>query len=125
MRGFGDSGSDGERSGEPTVNGSDGDRGGNWQKISISDVVLGDIVDLRRGYEVPDDSLFIPGGFLKLDDGSTATIIEGKIIGVSFSILITVVVFLRFKLGKELEHHDSGAQAIRGNQADFADFEAN
>ncbi|KAK4838813.1 hypothetical protein QYF36_016595 [Acer negundo] len=49
----------------------------------------------------------------------------GKIIGVSISILITVVVFLRFKLGKEREHHDSGAQAIRGNQADFADFEAN
>ncbi|KAK0601088.1 hypothetical protein LWI29_021210 [Acer saccharum] len=53
-------------------------RGGNWQKISISDVVLGDIVGLRRGYEVPGDGLFISGGNLKLDDGSKTTTIDER-----------------------------------------------
>ncbi|KAK0601816.1 hypothetical protein LWI29_027686 [Acer saccharum] len=147
-------------------------RGGNWQKISISDVVLGDIVGLRRGYEVPGDGLFISGGFLKLDDGLTTTTIDDRnpfmyygskvingdghmlvtsvgmntalgemmsqvsnepagkitffpaqidklsnstqIIGLSISILIPVVLFLRFKFGKEHDHHDSGAPDIKG-----------
>ncbi|KAK4851305.1 hypothetical protein QYF36_013995 [Acer negundo] len=158
-------------------------RGGNWQKISISDVVLGDIVGLRRGYEVPGDGLFTSGGNLKLDDGSKTTTIDernpfiyygskvingegrmvvtsvgmntalgemmsqvtnepaGKItflpaqidklsnttqiIGLSISILMLVVVFLRFKFGKEHDHHDSGAPEIKGKSISihvFADF---
>ncbi|KAK1583351.1 hypothetical protein Q3G72_025251 [Acer saccharum] len=157
--------------------------GGNWQKISISDVVLGDIVGLRRGYEVPGDGLFISGGFLKLDDGLTTTTIDDRnpfiyygskvingdgrmlvtsvgmntalgemmsqvtnepagkitflpaqidklsnttqIIGLSISILIPVVLFLRFKFGKEHDHHDSGAPDIKGKSISiqvFADF---
>ncbi|KAK0599468.1 hypothetical protein LWI29_005516 [Acer saccharum] len=158
-------------------------RGGNRQKISISDVVFGDIVDLRRGYEVPGDGLFIYGGNLKLDDGSKTTTIDernpfiyygskvingqgrmlvtsvgmntkwgekmsqvtnepaGKItflpaqidklsimmqiIGLSISILMLVVVFLRFKFGKEHDHHDYEAPEIKGKPISiqvFADF---
>ncbi|KAK2638899.1 hypothetical protein Ddye_026694 [Dipteronia dyeriana] len=51
-------------------------RGRNWQNISISDVVLGDIVGLKRGYEVPGDGLFIYGRNLKLGDGSKTTTID-------------------------------------------------
>ncbi|XP_031252528.1 calcium-transporting ATPase 12, plasma membrane-type-like [Pistacia vera] len=50
-------------------------RGGNLQQISISEVVYGDIVFLKRGYNVPGDGLFISGEFLKMDDG-LATINE-------------------------------------------------
>ncbi|TXG66830.1 hypothetical protein EZV62_008105 [Acer yangbiense] len=154
--------------------------GGNWQKISISDVLLGDIVGLRRGYEVPGDGLFISGGNLKLDDGSTTTTIDecspfiyygskvingdgcmlvtsvgmntalgemtsqvtnepaGKItflpakidklsittqiIGLSISILIPVVLFLRFKFGNEHDHHDSEAPEIKGKSISIQVF---
>ncbi|KAK1583992.1 hypothetical protein Q3G72_028947 [Acer saccharum] len=155
-------------------------RGGNWQKMSISDVVLGDIVGLRRGYEAPGDGLFFYGGNLKLFDGSKTTTIDernpfiyygskvingdgrmlvtsvgmntalgemmsqvtnepaGKItflpaqidklsnttqiIGLSISILIPVVLFLRFKFGKEHDHNDSGAPEIKGKSISIQVF---
>ncbi|KAL5838838.1 hypothetical protein ACOSQ3_016007 [Xanthoceras sorbifolium] len=143
-------------------------RGGNSQKISISDVVNGDIVLLRRGYYVPGDGLFISGECLELDDSLSTTdeqnpflyygakVINGhgwmlvtsvgmntalgemmsqvtqapskikllyqinkvsiitQIIGLLVSILILVVVFLRFRHGKK--HPDSGSPEL-GNSS--------
>ncbi|KAK1583857.1 hypothetical protein Q3G72_027667 [Acer saccharum] len=90
-------------------------RGGNWQKISISDVVLGDILGLRRGYEVPGDGLFISGGNLKLDDGSKTTTIDER----------NPFIYYGSKFGKEHDHHDSEAPEIKGKSISiqvFGDF---
>ncbi|KAG2688584.1 hypothetical protein I3760_09G102700 [Carya illinoinensis] len=131
-------------------------RGGCQQKLSIRNVLLGDIICLERDYLVPADGLFISSGFLKLNDGSEfivdkknpflfygAKVTEGtgrmlvtavgmdttwghlmkqgthapkntplpaeldkvnsgiQITGLSISILILVVLFLRFKLKKQ------------------------
>ncbi|KAG7963129.1 hypothetical protein I3843_09G103300 [Carya illinoinensis] len=131
-------------------------RGGCQQKLSIRNVLLGDIICLERDYLVPADGLFISSGFLKLNDGSEfivdkknpflfygAKVTEGtgrmlvtavgmdttwghlmkqgthapkntplpaeldkvnsgiQITGLSISILILVVLFLRFMLKKE------------------------
>ncbi|KAK2638828.1 hypothetical protein Ddye_026623 [Dipteronia dyeriana] len=116
-------------------------RGGNWKNISISDVVLGDIVVLKRGYEVPGDGLFIYGRNLKLGDGSKTTTIDerkpfiyygSKVINGDGSMLVTSVgmntkwvVFLRLKFGSEHDHHDNGAPEIKGKPISiqaFADF---
>ena len=43
-------------------------RGGSSQKVSISDVLLGDIVCLERGSLVPADGLLVSGEYIKLDD---------------------------------------------------------
>ncbi|KAI9187058.1 hypothetical protein LWI28_023911 [Acer negundo] len=93
--------------------------GGNWLKISISDVVLGDM-RLRRGYEVPGDGkiTFLPAQIDKLSNTT-------QIIGLSISILFPVVLFLRFKFGKEHDHHDSGDPEIKGKSISiqvFVDF---
>ncbi|KAK1583055.1 hypothetical protein Q3G72_020648 [Acer saccharum] len=101
--------------------GIDVKRGGeNWQKISISDVVLGDIVRLRRGDEAPGDGkiTFLPAQIDKLSNTT-------QIIGLSISILMLVVVFLRFKFENEHDHHDSGVPEIKGKPIPvqvFADF---
>ena len=44
-------------------------RGGCLLKVSIFDVLLGDIVCLNKGFLVPADGLFLSGEFLQLDDG--------------------------------------------------------
>ncbi|KAK7844508.1 calcium-transporting atpase 12 [Quercus suber] len=43
-------------------------KGGSSQKVSISDVLLGDIVCLERGSLVPADGLLVSGEYIKLDD---------------------------------------------------------
>nr|POE71752.1 calcium-transporting atpase 12, plasma membrane-type [Quercus suber] len=43
-------------------------RGGSSQKVSIADVLLGDIVCLERGSLVPADGLLVSGEYLKPDD---------------------------------------------------------
>uniref|UniRef100_A0A7N2LT60 Cation-transporting P-type ATPase C-terminal domain-containing protein n=1 Tax=Quercus lobata TaxID=97700 RepID=A0A7N2LT60_QUELO len=43
-------------------------REGSSQKVSISDVLLGDIVCLERGSLVPADGLLVSGEYIKLDD---------------------------------------------------------
>ncbi|KAG6641891.1 hypothetical protein CIPAW_09G105200 [Carya illinoinensis] len=143
-------------------------RGGRQQKVSICDVLPGDIVCLESEYLVPADGLFISSEFLKLTDGSEfivdkknpflfygAKVTEGtgrmlvtavgmdttwghlmkqgthapkktplpaeldkvnsgiQITGLSISILILVVLFLRFKLEKE-EDVDSSLPELRG-----------
>ncbi|XP_050290394.1 putative calcium-transporting ATPase 13, plasma membrane-type [Quercus robur] len=49
-------------------------RGGSSQKVSISDVLLGDIVCLERGSLVPADGLLVSGEYIKLDDDLDSTI---------------------------------------------------
>ncbi|KAK2631877.1 hypothetical protein EUGRSUZ_L02325 [Eucalyptus grandis] len=133
-------------------------RGGCRQNICVSDVLLGDIVLLEKGDQVPADGLLIPAGSLEVDDkidpiinnqnpflfyGSKVTDGAGKmlvtsvgaetklgnmlrtaqlskktpveeqlnklstrkqIIGVAITIIITVVLFLRFNLKKEYKN---------------------
>lgn len=43
-------------------------RGGRQLELSISDLVMGDIIVLRRGYQVPADGLYVSGEVLELDD---------------------------------------------------------
>ncbi|XP_062088505.1 calcium-transporting ATPase 12, plasma membrane-type-like [Humulus lupulus] len=43
-------------------------RGGTKKKISTSEISLGDVVCLKRGYQIPADGLFVSGDFLELDD---------------------------------------------------------
>ncbi|MED6223009.1 Alpha carbonic anhydrase 4 [Stylosanthes scabra] len=45
-------------------------RGGKRQKISIYDIVVGDIVHLSTGDQVPADGLYISGYFLLIDESS-------------------------------------------------------
>ena len=52
-------------------------RGGCQQELSISDIVMGDIVVLKRGYQVPADGLYVSGEVLELDDHSES-IIHGQ-----------------------------------------------
>ena len=52
-------------------------RGGCQQELSISDIVMGDIVVLKRGYQVPADGLYVSGEVLELDDYSES-IINGQ-----------------------------------------------
>ena len=52
-------------------------RGGCQQELSISDIVMGDIVVLKRGYQVPADGLYVSGEVLELDDHSES-IINGQ-----------------------------------------------
>lgn len=59
---------------EETDMGVDVIRGGTRERIFISDVLLGDIVCLKRGDRIPADGLFVSGDFLKSDDGSKAVI---------------------------------------------------
>ncbi|CAL9015015.1 unnamed protein product [Prunus brigantina] len=53
-------------------------RGGCPCKLSVSDVVPGDLVCLKRGSVVPADGLFVSGEFLVLDDGMETTIDDKK-----------------------------------------------
>ncbi|XP_048132191.1 calcium-transporting ATPase 12, plasma membrane-type-like [Rhodamnia argentea] len=141
-------------------------RGGNRQTICISDVLLGDIVLLEKGDQVPADGLLVPPGSLEVSDKADAIIddhnpflfcgskvIDGagqmlvtsvgaetelgimsrraqtlkrtpvekqlnklstmkQIIGVVISMIITVVLFLRFNLKKE--HQNSGLPDFSG-----------
>lgn len=45
-------------------------RGGNIERIFMSDIVVGDMVCLKTGDMIPADGLFVSGDFLELDDGS-------------------------------------------------------
>ncbi|GKV12452.1 hypothetical protein SLEP1_g23592 [Rubroshorea leprosula] len=45
-------------------------RGGRHQSISILDVVVGDIVSLKIGDQIPADGLFVAGHSLKIDEAS-------------------------------------------------------
>ncbi|PON34010.1 P-type ATPase [Parasponia andersonii] len=49
-------------------------RGGTEKKIFNSDILLGDVVCLKRGYHIPADGLFVSDDFLELDDGSKAVV---------------------------------------------------
>lgn len=51
-------------------------RGGNEEKISISDVLFGDIVCLKRGLQVPADGLFISGEFIQLDGELGSVVVD-------------------------------------------------
>ncbi|KAK9935879.1 hypothetical protein M0R45_012752 [Rubus argutus] len=150
-------------------------RGGNEEKISVSDVLFGDIVCLKSGHQVPADGLFISGEFIQLDDevGSVvvdadnpflfygAEVIDGngrmlvtsvgvktvwgdmmssvnhlkktslqaqldkvntciQIIGLLISILILVVLFLRFELKKEQQNR--GSMDLRGEPTKMGEF---
>ncbi|VVA30664.1 PREDICTED: calcium-transporting ATPase [Prunus dulcis] len=53
-------------------------RGGCPCELSVSDVVPGDLVCLKRGSVVPADGLFVSGEFLVLDDGMETTIDDKK-----------------------------------------------
>eukprot|EP00258_Populus_trichocarpa_P012847 XP_002323136.2 calcium-transporting ATPase 8, plasma membrane-type [Populus trichocarpa] len=138
-------------------------RAGKPLKVSDLDLVIGDIVSLKRGCPIPGDGLFVSGEYLKLDESFPsnvnkqnpflfygAKVIEGQgnmmvtsmglnttlgemiskaskrrlpvqldkvskhteIAGLATSILILVVLFLRFKLGKEKE--DLSLPEIKG-----------
>lgn len=150
-------------------------RGGCVQKVSICNVLLGDIVCLKSESLVPADGLFISGESLKLDDELQtivneespflfygAKVIDGtgrmlvtsvgkdttwgclmkqvthapyktplateldkvntgiQIIGLSISILLLVVLFLRFTL--EQEHVDSSLPDMKGKPTASKDF---
>ncbi|KAA8519186.1 hypothetical protein F0562_013443 [Nyssa sinensis] len=149
-------------------------RGGCQQEISISDVVLGDIVCLKVGQQVPADGLFINGESLKVDNESSvddqnpfifygAKVINGngrmlvtsvgmetvwgemmsmvtnapnkktplrvqldklntctQVIGLLITILILIILFLRFNLAKE--HDGSDFPDLKGKPAAIRDF---
>ncbi|CAL5358659.1 unnamed protein product [Camellia sinensis] len=110
-------------------------RGGSQHQISISNVVSGDIMWLKKGDQIPADGLFISGESLKSDDELESTIDdenpfmfygakvingEGKMLvvsigkdtvwgemmiaykslGVLITIIMLVVLFLRFEFSK-------------------------
>ncbi|PON90255.1 P-type ATPase [Trema orientale] len=49
-------------------------RGGAEKKILVSDILMGDVVCLKRGCHIPADGLFISGDFLELDNGAKAVV---------------------------------------------------
>ena len=49
-------------------------RGGTQKKIFNSEILLGDVVCLKRGYQIPGDGLFVSGDFVEMDDGSKAIV---------------------------------------------------
>ncbi|KAK7846101.1 calcium-transporting atpase 12 [Quercus suber] len=139
---------------------------GGFQKVNINDVLIGDIIRLKKDYTVPADGLFIAGETLRVDDDDAqineenpflfcgAKAIEGnglmivssvgmdtrlgalikqathvpdktplprqldkvnkgtEIFGLSISILIIVVLFIRFMLLKE--DADSNLPELKG-----------
>ncbi|KAM6585580.1 hypothetical protein CsatB_012582 [Cannabis sativa] len=49
-------------------------RGGTRKKIFMSDMLLGDLVCLERGHQIPADGLLVSGDYLELDDGSNVVV---------------------------------------------------
>ncbi|RVW33605.1 Calcium-transporting ATPase 12, plasma membrane-type [Vitis vinifera] len=120
-------------------------RGGSQKKLSsTSDIVLGDILCIKRGYLVPADGLLVPGEALELDVGMNTEwgemmrkVIQApnktplqaqldkvntwtEIFGLLISILIIVVLFLRLTL--ENEDDKPGLPSLKGKPSTIKDL---
>ncbi|KAI8021895.1 putative calcium-transporting ATPase 13, plasma membrane-type [Camellia lanceoleosa] len=78
-------------------------RNGRKQPISIFEVVVGDIVCLNIGDQVPVDGLFLDGDSLKVDKSSMTSYI-GKV-GLLVAFLVPIVLLIRYFIGNTEDKH--------------------